>query len=99
MAEKLPPKPPEVIPPRNKGGRPRVWSRLLPPIRVRRDLFVRLERRMGLIQARTGKRNVSEYMRRALVRKLDEDDAVENKPAPSVAGEAGVSPTALESAP
>jgi len=99
MAEKLPPKPSEVIPPRNKGGRPRVWSRLLPPIRVRRDLFVRLERRMGLIQARTGKRNFSEYMRRALVRKLDEDDAVENKPAPSVAGEAGVSPTTLESAP
>lgn len=79
MVGSKPGPPPQLVKKKNKGGRPRVWSKILPPIRVRRELFARLERRLMLIQARTGIRNLSDYMRLALVGQLDSDDKEDRK--------------------
>jgi hypothetical protein len=67
------------IAPKRGRGRPRVWWQQLPPVRLHRALATRLERRLMLLEVRTGFRNLSSYIRRALSTQLDLDDAVDRK--------------------
>ncbi len=57
-----------------RGPRP-TGHRSISSIRLPKELYARLERRLALIQARTGIRNLSKYLRDAIAKNLDDDDA------------------------
>jgi hypothetical protein len=63
----------------NKGGRPRTGHASIPAVRLPRALFVRLERRLLLIELKTGMKNVSKFVRQALIEKLNREDARDHR--------------------
>jgi len=67
--------------PHNKGGRPKTGHRNIPAVRLPKDLFFRLERRMALIAAKTGYQNMSKFVRESIKEKLDALDAVDRRDA------------------
>lgn len=71
-------KPPTM---KNTGGRPRTWSRALPAVRLPGELYFRLERRLLLIQSKTGMKNLSKFVREAIEKYLDYFDDCDRREA------------------
>ncbi len=63
-----------TAPQKGRRGPPSTGHRSISSIRLPKELYARLERRLALIQERTGIRNLSKYLRDALTKKLDADD-------------------------
>ena len=61
-------------PPKGRRGPPLTGHRSISSIRLPKELYARLERRLALIKVRTGAQNLSGYLREALAKKLDADD-------------------------
>jgi hypothetical protein len=74
-----------ATPRRNKGGRPKTGHRALPAVRVPPDLFFRLERRIALINSKTGYQNVSKFVRQSISDRLDALDLLDKKKSKSKA--------------
>jgi hypothetical protein len=55
----------------NVGGRPRTGSKALPAVRIPKELHFRLERRLALISAKGGTKNLSLLVRQSLEDRLD----------------------------
>ena len=61
--------------PQKRGpGHPPTGHRAIPAVRLPGELYERLQRRLALIAAKTGMKNLSKYLRESLSEKLDKDD-------------------------
>ncbi len=61
-------------PQKGRPGRHPTGHRFISSIRLPKELYARLERRLAKILARTGSSNFSQYLRDAITKKLDADD-------------------------